>query len=114
MKHTFLITVFAFAAILSHASAQSPTQPNPPVGVPSDAKPFNGKWYRVYLEKGGWKHAREKCTQLGGQLAVIPDEPTQAFVKQLADGLQLWLGATDEKVNHLYVWVDGTQVKFTA
>ena len=50
----------------------------------------------------------------GGQLAVIPDAASQKFIGQLANGLQLWLGATDEKVNKLWVWVDGTPVKFTS
>jgi len=97
----------------SFSVAQTATL-RPPVGVPPDSQHFNGKWYRVYLEKVGWKRAREKCAALHGQLAIVPDEPTHAFLKQLANGLHLWLGATDEKIEGLWVWVDGTPMKFTA
>ncbi|HEY2342585.1 MAG TPA: C-type lectin domain-containing protein, partial [Chthoniobacteraceae bacterium] len=74
----------------------------------------NGKWYRVYLEKGGWRHAKQQCNVLGGQLVVIPDEATQNFVKQLAGVTPLWIGATDEKLKGVWVWVDGTTATYTA
>lgn len=110
-------TLAAFAAILvalTSTTAQQPSQPKPPVGVPADAKLFNGKWYRVYLEKGSWKNARMKCGRLGGQLAVVPDAPTQAFIKSFAKGLRLWLGANDEKVEGQWIWEDGTEMKYKA
>jgi hypothetical protein len=113
MKNSLTIAfVVLIASIVSVFSQQSPVKP--PVGVPGDAKLFNGKWYRVYLEKGGWKAARQKCERLGGQLVVIPDEPTQVYVKNLTNNLFLWLGATDEKVEGLWRWVDGTAMTFTA
>jgi len=45
---------------------------------------------------------------------VVPDAATNAFIAKLADGLQLWLGATEEKVEGLWVWVDGTKMDFKA
>jgi hypothetical protein len=114
MKHALRTFSFLLLALLCPASAQSPVQPKPPVGIPAEARLHNGKWYQVYLVKGGWKRAREKCQKLGGQLAIIPDASTQAFIKDIAQGLQLWLGATDEKVEKRWLWVDGTPVKFTA
>lgn len=114
MKPILWLAILAFTATLELASAQQASPLRPPVGVPADAKHFQGKWFRVYLEKGGWKRAKEKCARLGGQLATVPDEATQGFVKQLADDLQLWLGATDEKVQRLWVWVDGTPMNFSA
>lgn len=100
--------------MLSAVIAEPPATKKPPVGVPGDAQLFNGKWYRVYLERGSWKAARDKCVQHGGHLVVIPDEATQAYLRTLAKGLLLWLGATDEKVEGLWVWVDGTEMKYTA
>jgi hypothetical protein len=94
---------------------QQPVTPRKaPVGVPSDAKFFNGKWYRVYPEKSPWHTAKQKCTSLGGQLAVVPDEATWMFIKKLAGGAQLWLGATDEEVHGIWKWIDGTPVTFKA
>lgn len=114
MKHAFLIAALLFMALRGPVAAQSAAHAKPPVGVPADARLHQGKWYRVYFAKIGWKRARDKCHMLGGQLAIIPDKATQQFISQLAKGLQLWLGATDEKVNKLWVWVDGTPVKFTS
>ena len=84
----------------------------PPVGVPADAKLFNGKWYFVYHDTCDWETAQRKCTVLGGQLAIVPDEPTWAYLRPLSKGLALWLGATDEKTEGLWKWIDGTEMKF--
>ncbi len=93
------------------ATAQLSTpEKKPPVGIPSDAKLFNGKWYRVYLERTSWANARQKCTALRGQLVVITDEPTWEFVNALTQGAALWLGATDEQTEGVWKWVDGTPV----
>ena len=99
---------------LAPLAAQQPAERRPPVGIPSEAKLFNGKWYHLFLERAGWKQARDKCTRLGGQLVVIPDATTQEFVQQLSKGLHIWLGATDEKTEGLWLWVDGTEMKFSA
>lgn len=107
-----IAALFAFAVC---ATAQTPQpNPKPPVGLPSDAILFNGKWYFVYMDPVQWKRANEKCVALRGQLAVVPDEATHAFIKQLSKGLALWLGATDEKVEGLWTWVDGSEMKFKA
>jgi hypothetical protein len=86
----------------------------PPVGVPADAKFYNGKWYRVYLEKVPWNRAKERCKALGGQLVVIPDQLTWEFLKTLSEQgtVQLWLGATDEVTEGVWKWIDGTPMKF--
>lgn len=93
------------------AATGAPVTENRP---PADATLFNSKWYRLYLEKTTWKHAQAKCRSLGGQLVCIPDAPTQAFLADFGKGLQLWIGATDEKVEGRWVWVDGTEMKFKA
>ena len=50
---------------------------------------------------------------MGGQLAVIPDAKTWEFIKSLTE-TRVWLGATDEKVEGEWVWVDGTKMTFKA
>jgi len=86
---------------------QSPTPTKPPVGIPADATLFNGKWYRVYIERVPWTRAKEKCKGLGGQLAVVPDEQTWDFLKSRSPAA-LWLGGTDEETEGVWKWVDGT------
>lgn len=95
------------------AQLPPPAAPKPPVGVPADAKLFNGKWYKVFYEKITWQSARDKCRSAGGQLVVIPDEVTWTFVKGLSPAY-LWMGATDEKVEGVWIWIDGTTMVYTA
>src|SRR4051812_1339986 len=104
MKH-ILISLLSVSLVAYSGQAQKSVPAKPPVGIPLDAKHFNGKWYRVYTEKLGWKRANQRCKALGGQLAVVPDEATHAFIKQLAGGIAVWLGATDEKVENAWEWV---------
>lgn len=110
--------------------APSTATSKPPIGAPADAVPFNGKWYRIYAEKPQernrdkdkapqfhwtWKAARDKCAQLGGRLAVVPDEATWTFLRELTDQAgPVWLGATDEFTPRSWRWIDGTPLKFTA
>jgi hypothetical protein len=86
-------------------------EPKPPVAVPADARHFNGKWYRAYLERVPWNRALERCKSLGGSLAIVPDAPTWQFVKELTPA-SVWLGATDEKAEGVWLWVDGTPLKY--
>ena len=111
---TLLAAIFLTVALLDAAHAQSPAALKPPIGVPADAVPFNGRWYRVYLEKCGCLRARASCSALGGQLASVSDEPTHIFIQQLAKGLTLWLGATDEKTEGAWVWPNGKEMTFKA
>lgn len=103
------------AALLSLLAlcAVAQADPKPPIGVPADARAFNGKWYKVVLEKLTWPAAKQKAEQSGGRLAVIPDEATWGFVKSLSKA-PLWLGATDEKTEAEWVWVDGSKMEFTS
>jgi hypothetical protein len=110
MRH-FLVALSILAVVSTTFAAD---QPKPPVGVPVHAKYFKGKWYALYLENTTWRRAQDKCRTLGGQLVCIPDAQTQAFIKELSKGLELWIGATDEKVEGLWKWVDGSEVKYEA
>jgi Lectin C-type domain len=105
--------ILLFLASASVALAQSIPQ-RPPVGIPEDAIQFKGRWYRLYLERVSWKHSKNRCKSLGGQLVVVPDAETQAFIHQISKGLAVWLGATDEAVEGLWRWVDGTEMTFKA
>lgn len=118
MKHQvrILLALFLLGAVIqatTFAQLPPPATPKPPVGVPKDAKPFNGKWYKVIFAKVSWHSARDKCKAGGGQLVVIPDEVTWTFVKTLSPAV-LWLGATDEKVEGVWTWIDGTPLTFAA
>ena len=112
MKHLSFALVIFLVSFGGLNAQQTTSIKKPPVGVPADAKFFNGKWYHVYIEKTTWPDAKHKCTRLGGRLAVVPDQQTNVFIRDLTKDLVLWLGAS-EKVNGLWEWVDGTPWKFT-
>ena len=98
-------------ALSSLAAPLPPAVPKRPLGVPADAKPFNGKWYKVYLEKKAWHAARDKCKELGGQLVTVPDAATWEFVKTLTPAT-VWLGATDEATEGVWVGIDSGSIKW--
>ena len=102
----FILATSTFAAPLP------PAVPKRPLGVPADAKHFNGRWYKVYLEKKSWHAARDKCKELGGQLVTVPDAATWELVKTLTGGAKLWIGATDEITEGKWAWVDGSPMTF--
>src|SRR5687768_12608225 len=100
----FLILLSLVLGCVTQAHCQTPG-PKPPLTAPKDAKLFNWKWYAVFQDKVSWQVARDKCARMGGQLVVIPDKATWDFVKKLST-TKVWMGATDEKVEGEWVWVD--------
>jgi hypothetical protein len=104
-------TVAVAGCPLLHAEDAPKTKP--PLGAAPGAKPFKNKWYFVYLVPCGWKTARDRCWQAGGQLAIIPDEDTNKFIHELAGDHLVWIGATDEKNPGRWIWSDGSEMKYT-
>lgn len=100
------------SGIIANRSDVPLTKRESPAGVPKDARFFNGKWYLVFQDTCSWKGARGKCQMAGGQLVVITNAATQAFITELASGRMLWLGATDEEKEGVWLWMDGTEMKF--
>ncbi len=81
---------------------------------PEGAESFKGKKYFVYDDSISWNRARVRCADASGQLAVIPDQATQTFITELANGRSLWIGASDQKKEGVWTWVDGTKMDFRA
>lgn len=107
------ILCLLLSALCALAQTPQPVHPKRPLGVPADAKPFNWRWYKVYLEKKSWHAARDKCKELGGQLVTVPDAGTWEFVKGLSlPTVWVWLGATDEVTEGAWKWVDGQNIDF--
>jgi hypothetical protein len=101
----------------------APREPNEPIveaeadrssKAPADATAFGGHHYKVYEENVSWHEAKKRCEKLGGHLATVGDEKEHTFIAKLADERFLFLGATDEKEEGKWVWVDGTEWDFTA
>jgi hypothetical protein len=112
MKTALLLLCLLVSAIA--APPVTVTTPKPPVGVPADAKFFNGKWYRVYIEDAkSWAHAKERAAAVGGQLACDIDADTHTFIAALANNRTLWIGGS-RGADALWYWENGAQFTFTA
>lgn len=90
------------------------------VRVPDDAAAFEGHSYKFFREVMTWRQAKQRCERLGGHLATIGGEAENDFVTVLArsgianpgrlDGV--WLGATDERQEGEWRWLDGGKLHF--
>jgi hypothetical protein len=105
--------MFAIAAMLAIPCTVHAAEPKKPTGIPEDAVYFNGKWYKAYIDGSGWKASQVKCQRVGGQLAMIPNQETQAFLKKLANGRKLNIGASKER-SDVWKWIDGSPMTFQA
>lgn len=94
------------------AEPKNPAELDQATGIPKEALTYRGKSYYIYWVKVSWHEARDRCRKYGGQLVLIHDESTHAFVKSLAKDNRVWLGATDEVNEGHWLWVDGSQMTF--
>jgi hypothetical protein len=88
--------------------------------APQDAVKFEGHAYKFFPDVLTWHQAKSRCEELGGHLAVIDSVAENNFIVDLArkgifkrenmDGV--WLGATDEKQEGQWRWIDGTALEF--
>jgi hypothetical protein len=94
------------------AAAPSPV---PPSGSrrPSDAVAFHGKHYRFFPEELSWHQAKLRCEELGGRLAVVPDQEVNDFLMMLVADVpakSAWIGMSCEKGD--WAWADGSAAGF--
>ncbi|RBP47541.1 lectin-like protein [Roseimicrobium gellanilyticum] len=108
-----MIPWIAAVGIFSMMASLHAADPKKAAGIPEDAVYFNGKWYKAYVDGSGWKASQGKCQRLGGQLAIIPNQETQAFLKKLANGRKLMIGASKER-SEVWKWIDGSAMTFQA
>ncbi len=78
-----------------------------------DAVFFNGHWYAAFDIHLSWHEAKAHCEALGGHLATITSQAEQDFITELADGRYLYLGASDEIEEDVWVWITGEPWDFT-
>lgn len=78
-----------------------------PAGRPAGAAAFGGHWYSAFDKRVSWHEAKKLCESMGGYLCCIETRQEQAFIAKLAGGRYLFLGATDEKEEGAWRWVNG-------
>ena len=109
--------------LASDTNAASSTQTTPAVTnasgadakavIPNEAASLDGHRYMVVSFKGAWETAKKNCEDAGGHLAIIRSELQNKFLADLAHGRTLYIGMTDKGHDRQYLWVDGTEPKYT-
>ncbi len=97
-------------------SARRPGNRRAVIHHPAYAKEFHGKFFKVFPYQLSWHEAQLKCLELGGHLAVVKSEDENQFLmsQMKSQGVSVvWLGATDEKVEGRWVWVDGEPLRYS-
>ena len=61
-----------------------------------------------------FEEAKLACELAGGHLAYVESEKEHLFLGDLLAGRRSWLGATDEKQEGQWVWLNGTSIEFKA
>ena len=109
---------------------QNPTKPmndnqvpieKPTPVIANETKLFKGHSYKVIHEDVSWTEAKTRCELIGGHLATISGQDEDDFVLEISrDAMQsrgkldgVWLGATDEKKEGRWRWVDETPITYT-
>ncbi|XP_078374879.1 lectin BRA-3-like [Oculina patagonica] len=71
---------------------------------------FQGSCYNLSTQAFPWKDARDYCVADGAQLVRIESSAENDFIKNeyMADGLDFWIGLTDEQAEDVWKWSDGS------
>ncbi|QDV68117.1 Serine/threonine-protein kinase PknE [Rosistilla carotiformis] len=97
------------------ASGTFTLRPDTQLVPPSDAILFHGSRYKLFPEKLSWHDARNRCSLMGGNLAVISSRAENDFIFGMARtaGLDsVWLGASDEHKEGDWNWITGDSLRY--
>jgi hypothetical protein len=74
---------------------------------------LDGHNYFCSTSPANWITAKQICEQLGGHLAVINSDKENKFLALRLNGQTAWIGATDEKKEGEFKWIDNSPFAFT-
>ncbi|MBN1818762.1 MAG: hypothetical protein JW828_15480 [Sedimentisphaerales bacterium] len=75
--------------------------------------PANGHQYTLTPYPLPWHLARDYATKVGGHLVTINDEAENEWlVKQFGEGVEYWIGLTDELEEGKWIWVTGESIDY--
>ncbi len=101
----------AAMAIQNEIKRLDPAPTNPYPGSTA----FNGHFYKLLPEVSTWHEAQKLCEEMGGQLAMPASAEENEFLIEMARAAKLkalWLGATDEKREGVWVW-NGSKIEYS-
>ena len=68
---------------------------------------MEGSRYKLYKDNKTWAEAESHCQEEGGHLASVTSEWEQEMVEEVAEGLPVWIGGTDQEQEGRWQWVGG-------
>ena len=75
---------------------------------------FSSNHYYLGLDSLNWPNACEYANTLGGQLAVVKDSSTEAYLDSAVPIIyNYWIGLTDSLQEGLFMWVDGDSLEYS-
>jgi CD209 antigen len=83
-------------------------------GAPAEATTFGGHAYLYDATVMTWHEAKLACELAGGHLMCVESEKEHLFIVDLLAKRRSWLGASDEKEEGQWLWVNGSPFKFSA
>jgi Leucine-rich repeat (LRR) protein len=92
-----------------------PVAPSVTSSATTQPTEYQGKRYQVFKNVVSWQQARDNCTAQHGHLAIVRTAAEQAFLVALLKSANMdaaWIGASDERKEGDWTWIDGTKVTF--
>ncbi|XP_067290050.1 CD209 antigen-like protein C isoform X1 [Pseudorasbora parva] len=71
---------------------------------------YQSSFYYISTEQKSWTESRRYCTERGADLIIINNKEEQDFVKNISNGISVWIGLTDSDVEGRWEWVDGSSL----
>ncbi|KAM7047943.1 C-type lectin domain family 2 member D11-like isoform 2-T2 [Acridotheres tristis] len=110
-----LVLVLALAVALAVQSAPQLPVPSatPPLilGCPPDWVGYNGVCYYFSNDSRSWEQSQERCSELGGSLAILKEEEMDLFFLLRGNG-DYWLGL--RRRGEQLQWEDGSSFSSSA
>ncbi len=86
------------------------------VSPPSDAKYYNGSYYKVFDTSQSWTSAKSYCESLGGHLVTITSSGEQSFISSLIRGnpakKHYFIGGRRNSYGSPWYWITGEKFEF--
>lgn len=102
----------------SSASAQTVFYVDLPKYTPKKSIIADNKIYSLFEVSSSWKYSENICKRLGGHLAILSNSTRNTsvinMIKKYGKKDYYFIGATDEKKQGTFKWVDGTKFSYKA
>lgn len=86
------------------------------VGAPQDAASEGGRFYKLFTDVVTWQEAQDRCREQGGHLAIVTSPSQNNLVAthlSVAECSSAWLGASYQREERSWKWVDGVTSRYT-